>query len=57
MELPELTILAKQMQKEIAGRQISAVEVANPKCLNIPFEQFKNTLIEKTIKSVKNHGK
>lgn len=57
MELPELAVLAKQMVKEIVGRQIVRVEVANPKCLNIPFERFQGILTGNTIKSVENRGK
>ena len=57
MELPELTILARQMMKEVAGKRISEVEVANPKCLNMLYEQFMKTIIGKTIKSVEGRGK
>ncbi|MGB9134440.1 MAG: DNA-formamidopyrimidine glycosylase family protein [Candidatus Bathyarchaeia archaeon] len=57
MELPELTVLSRQMGKEIVGKRISALEVANPKCLNMPLEQFKKTLVGKTIKTVESQGK
>ena len=57
MELPELTILGRQMKKEIVGKQISEVEVVNPKCLNMSFEQFSETVVGKTIKSVESRGK
>lgn len=57
MELPELTVLAQQMTKEIVGKRIAQVEVANPKCLNMPYEQFKKTVIGKTVKSVESKGK
>lgn len=57
MELPELTILGHQMRKEIVGKQVSEVEVANPKCLNMPFEQFQKTVIGEKIKSVESKGK
>ena len=57
MELPELTILGRQMKKEIVGKQISEVEVVNPKCLNMSFEQFSKTVVGKTIKSVESRGK
>jgi len=45
------------MAKEIVGKQISTVEVANPKCLNMQFEQFKRTVVGKTAKSVEGRGK
>jgi len=57
MELPELTILARQMTKELTGKRISEVEVANPKCLNMPLEQFQKTILGKTIKAVEGRGK
>lgn len=57
MELPELTVLSRQMNKEIVGKRISEVEVANPKCLNMPLEQFKKTVVGKIIKSVESRGK
>ena len=57
MELPELTILARQMMKELAGKRISEVEVANPKCLNMSFGQFQKTIVGKTIESVESKGK
>jgi formamidopyrimidine-DNA glycosylase len=57
LELPELTVLSRQMNKEIARKKISRVEVANPKCLNMPLERFREALVGKTIVSVENRGK
>ncbi len=57
MELPELTVLSAQMEKEIAGKRIREVEVVNPKCLNMPLEKFKKAIVGKTIESVENRGK
>ena len=57
MEFPELTVLSQQISNEIVGKRISKVEVANPKCLNMPFEQFRKTVVGQTIKSVENKGK
>jgi len=57
MEFPELTLLSRQMTKEILGKRISKVEVANPKCLNIPLKKFQKTVVGKTIKSVEGRGK
>jgi formamidopyrimidine-DNA glycosylase len=57
VELPELTVLGKQMNKEIRGKKISEIEVANPKCLNMPFARFKKTIVGKIIKSVESKGK
>jgi len=57
MEFPELTILGRQMTKEIVGKRISQVEVANPKCLNMPFDQFKKSVLGKAIRSIESRGK
>jgi len=57
MEFPELTILSRQMTKEIVRKRISEVEVANPKCLNMPLGQFQKTVVGKTITSVEGRGK
>jgi formamidopyrimidine-DNA glycosylase len=57
MELPELTVLAQQMTKEIVGKRISQVEVASPKCLNMAYEQFKKNVVGKTVKAVESRGK
>jgi formamidopyrimidine-DNA glycosylase len=57
MELPELTVLGRQMGKEVTGKKISSLEVVNPKCLNMPLDRFEKALVEKTIKAVESRGK
>lgn len=57
MELPELTVLSRQMNDEIIGKNILKVEVANPKCLNMPLEQFRKAVEGKMIESVEAKGK
>ncbi|MBU7010335.1 MAG: hypothetical protein HXS46_06555 [Theionarchaea archaeon] len=57
MELPEVLIISQQMEKELAGTYISAVEVSNHKCLNVPFEEFQKTIVGKKVLSVKAKGK
>jgi formamidopyrimidine-DNA glycosylase len=57
MELPELIVLSRQMDREISGKQISGVEVSNPKVLNIPLAQFKESVVGKTVLSVESRGK
>ena len=34
-ELPEITLLARQMNAELVGKTIAGVEVLQPKCLNV----------------------
>jgi len=42
-ELPEISVIARQMDKEIAGKRILEIEVKQPKTLNIPVPQFIET--------------
>jgi formamidopyrimidine-DNA glycosylase len=57
MELPELAVLSRQMAKELVGRKVLEVEVANPKCLNVPLKQFQQGVVGRVVKSVENRGK
>jgi formamidopyrimidine-DNA glycosylase len=57
MELPEITILASQMMKELSGKRVSEVEVMNPKCLNMARERFYTSVVGRTIESVRARGK
>jgi formamidopyrimidine-DNA glycosylase len=56
-ELPEIAVFARDMQKELVGRTISRIEVLQPKCLNLPTEQFQTALTGATIQEVTAHGK
>jgi formamidopyrimidine-DNA glycosylase len=56
-ELPEITIFARDMQKELVGRTISAVEVLQPKCLNVPVAEFQAALTGAEIRAVVPQGK
>jgi formamidopyrimidine-DNA glycosylase len=56
-ELPEIAILARDMQKELVGRTISGVVVLQPKCLNLPVEAFQTALTGARILNVTSHGK
>jgi formamidopyrimidine-DNA glycosylase len=56
-ELPEITVFARDMQKELVGRTICGVEVLQPKCLNGPEEDFRAALTGAKILSVAPHGK
>ena len=57
MELPEILILSQHMSRELVGRTISAVEVQNPKCLNLPYRKFREMLVGRAIQSVEARGK
>ena len=56
-ELPEIYNLAAQMDKELRGHKIAAVEVRQEKCLNIPEAEFRQLVEGKTVGSVTWRGK
>jgi formamidopyrimidine-DNA glycosylase len=56
-ELPEITIFARDMEKDLAGRTIRDVEVLQPKCLNLPEDEFRAAVGNAQIRSVTSHGK
>jgi len=56
-ELPEITVLASQMDKETAGKRIAECEVKQPKNLNMPAKEFTQTIKGKTINQVSSCGK
>lgn len=56
-ELPEVASRAKEMQRLLVGKTVSAIEVLQPKCLNISAPKFKKALEGARIESVTYHGK
>ena len=56
-ELPEIASLARQMQSELVGKTISAIDVFQLKCLNVPEEEFRAALTGATILDVTHRGK
>lgn len=56
-ELPEIVTLAREMQKELAGRTITGIEVPQPKCLNLPENDFASAVQGARILRVTSHGK
>ena len=56
-ELPELTILTGQMNQELKGRKVREVEARQPKCLNVPVEEFRSRLVGKTFDCCRLVGK
>ena len=51
-ELPEITILAEQMNRELAGTSFSGVKVFQPKCLNLPPEVFTERVVGLQVEEV-----
>ena len=56
-ELPEITLLARQMNADLVGKTIVGVEVLQPKCLNISVEAFVDALTGARLLAVTNRGK
>ena len=56
-ELPEITVLARQMKTELVGKTIIAIEVLQPKSLNVPEEEFIIALTGAEIRDVSARGK
>ncbi len=54
---PEITSRAAEMNKELPGKTICEIEALQPKCLNIPVEDFSTTISGARIEEVTNHGK
>lgn len=56
-ELPEITVIAGQMNEEIKGKRIAEIEVKQPKNLNIPVSEFTKTVEGKLVDNVSSRGK
>ena len=51
-ELPEITVLAEQMNRELVGRRFSGVEILQPKCLNLPPATLTERVVGLQVKQV-----
>jgi len=56
-ELPEITVKARQMNREITGKRIADIEAKQPKNLNMPVSQFVKTAKGKIVNNVSSKGK
>jgi formamidopyrimidine-DNA glycosylase len=56
-ELPEITLLAKQMNKELKGKKVAEIESKQPKNLNLPIHAFAKTIKGKVVAHVSSRGK
>ncbi|MDY7042293.1 MAG: DNA-formamidopyrimidine glycosylase family protein, partial [Chloroflexota bacterium] len=56
-ELPEITNLARQMKVELVGKTIAAIEVLQPKSLNVSEDDFVVALTGAEIRDVRARGK
>jgi formamidopyrimidine-DNA glycosylase len=56
-ELPEIASRAREMNTSLVGKTIQSVEVKQPKCLNLPEDEFQSMINGKTIREITYHGK
>ena len=56
-ELPEVASRAQEMNAALPGKIITGIEVLQPKCLNIPVEEFTRALTGAAIEEVSYRGK
>ncbi len=56
-EIPEIASRAKEIKSLLVGKKIQGLEILQPKCLNIPPEEFSAYLINSTILDSTHRGK
>lgn len=56
-EIPEIASRAREMNQALPGKQISGIQVGQPKSLNVPQEDFTQRLLHATIREVTCRGK
>jgi len=56
-ELPEVASLARQMDRELRSRRVVEVDVVQPRCLNVPPEEFGGMLFHTQVNRVTSRGK
>jgi formamidopyrimidine-DNA glycosylase len=56
-ELPEITVIGRQMQRALTGRKIASIDVRQPKTLNLSPSLFKKRIVGRTIEEVRPKGK
>ena len=56
-ELPEISILSRQMNKALKGKRIAKIESKQPKNLNIPITSFARVIKGKIVTGVSSKGK
>jgi formamidopyrimidine-DNA glycosylase len=56
-EIPEIASRAREMNEALSGKTITNIEVKQPKCLNLPVDEFSSRLTGARIGSVGYHGK
>jgi formamidopyrimidine-DNA glycosylase len=56
-ELPEIASRALEMRASLVGKTITSIEILQPKCLNVPEDDFRAALTGARLLDVSNRGK
>jgi len=56
-ELPEVASRAREMQQSLVGKTITAIQVSQPKSLNVTMDEFQSALTDARLQEVTYHGK
>jgi formamidopyrimidine-DNA glycosylase len=56
-ELPEITVIARQMDKETAGKRVLNIEAKQPKNLNMSVSEFAKMVKGRVVNNVSSKGK
>jgi len=56
-ELPEIVHRAREMGAALIGRTVTAVDIVQPKCLNVDVDAFERGLVGETIRGAHHAGK
>jgi len=56
-ELPEIYNIAGQMDDSLVGKSLTGLEIRQERCLNMPTDSFRQTVLGKQIESVSAKGK
>lgn len=56
-ELPEITVISKQMDQELRDKRVYDIEVRQPKILNVPIARFSKLVSGKSVAKISSRGK
>ena len=56
-EWPEIHHLARQMAQELSGIALCEARIAQPKCLNLPEEAWRERVLGRAVQAVRAKGK
>ena len=56
-ELPDLEVFSRNLNKQLSGKQVKAIEILNPKKLNVSVKEFRKALEKDKISKIYREGK